>query len=170
MECRRIQDETKSVLEYLAAEFQQQLSFADQELTQTQEILQSAIDTLTDSFTRINDNLWAIGKVADHDAAKTMHRLSVQLENEIDSAVRCLQFQDLTRQLVDHASHRINSMQHALAEITTMSDERHDNTASFIDYLYHHKESIFVKVASIDQRKSNPVSQGHMGSGDIDLF
>lgn len=170
MECRRIQDETRSVLEYLAAEFQQQLTFAGQELIQTQAILQSAVDTLTESFTRIHDGIWMIGQTASHETEPAIQHLSAQLETEIDSAVRSLQFQDLTRQLVEHAAHRITAMQNALADIKNMAEESHDNTASFIDYLYRHKESVLTKVASIDQHKSNPVAQSHMGSGESELF
>jgi hypothetical protein len=174
LDFRIVQRETISVFEYLADEFQKQLGYADRELGQTQILLQDAIETLTESFCRIHVGVEAIAdrvrETAQQSGDESVQELSAQLENDINTAIRSLQFQDMTRQLVDHAIHRISAMNHALADIKTMSEERHEDWPSFIDYLYRHKESILMKVASLDERKTNPVSQGHMGSGDIDLF
>jgi hypothetical protein len=177
-----IQDETQAVLEYLADEFRKQLQFADRELIQTQELLSDAIDTLAACFDGIQGSI-DCGAQGVREPAPERESLghsipfgdpargcSRQLETHINTAIRTLQFQDIANQLIDHAMHRVSAMNDALTDIKTMSEEQHTDPTSFIDYLYRHKESILRKVANLDERKTNPVSQGHMGTGEIELF
>jgi hypothetical protein len=196
-----VERETQAVLDYLAEEFQKQFDYADRELSQTQELLRDAIDTLTISFSSIYGNLNAQQSLArtisqesgdpaecpemeeagceevaqnrSEDSPKIVDKvleISCQLDIDINTAIRTLQFQDLTNQLIGHAVHRISAMNNALSDIKSVSLSEEGGSDGFIDYLCRHREAILRKVANLDERKPNPVSQGHMGTGDIDLF
>jgi len=176
--------ETQSVLRYMAVEFSRQLQFSDNELTQTQSLLKDAIDTLTECFSGINEQL------AQHPGIRLSHLSrrekqskegdsspltaepeyagTSELEQLLNTAVRTLQFQDLTKQLVDHALHRVTAMRGVLGEIQAASETQ--NWASLAELLEHLRESIARHVAIIDEHKTNPVSQGHMRTGEIELF
>lgn len=176
--------ETQSVLRYMAVEFSRQLQFSDNELTQTQSLLKDAIDTLTECFSGIHEQL------AQHPGIRLAHLSgratqkkvgeaspltaepeyagTSELEQLLNTAVRTLQFQDLTKQLVDHALHRVTAIRGVLSEIQTASEAQ--NWASLAELLEHLRESIARHVAIIDEHKTNPVSQGHMSTGEIELF
>jgi hypothetical protein len=61
-------------------------------------------------------------------------------------------------------------MNDTLADIKSLSAKAPVDSNGFIDQLCRQKESILHKVANLDEHKTNPVSQGHMGTGEIELF
>jgi len=182
-DCLAVQDETQAVLTCLAEEFGKQLHYAHRELNQTQELLNDAINTLIACVTSIHRSVDAItggvrrtaaesqasGKPTSP-AVKTVLNISDQLEANINTAIRTLQFQDITTQLIDHAIHRVSAMNDTLADIKSLSAKAPVDSNGFIDQLCRQKESILHKVANLDEHKTNPVSQGHMGTGEIELF
>ena len=187
----RIQQETQGVFLCLAEEFDKQLQFAENELTQTQGLLKDAVDTLTACFSGIHEKLC---KPPGADAASLLtgdgnqpqessksHDGSPGPENEgmaglsdseleflLNTAIRTLQFQDLTKQLIDHALHRVAAMRVVMNDIKSVSEGQY--RMSFAELLNHHRASIEHNVANIDEHKTNPVSQGHMMTGEIELF
>lgn len=175
--------EAQCVLESLTDELSKQLQFAGQDLTQTQQLLTDAIDTLTACFTSIHVHVDSIARdmgqiIADSKAPDEVMTAAVgyistvsdQLGNDINTAVRVLQFEDIATQLIDHAIHRVSTMNEALSDIKLSLSEAPPETTSYIDQLCRQKEQIFQKLISLDQYKTNPVSQAHMGAGEIELF
>jgi cysteinyl-tRNA synthetase len=174
----QLQQEMQAVLAYLAVEFRKQLQYADRELSQAQDLLRDAIETLTTCFLGIHRNVQAViegvGNAiearGEAGQLETVLKISDQLQTDLHTAIRTLQFQDLTFQLIDHAMHRVSAMNDALSDIQSGLEEERGDTARFVGHLCRHKESILKRVANLDEHKTNPVAQGHMGVGDIELF
>jgi methyl-accepting chemotaxis protein len=75
-----------------------------------------------------------------------------QLNDQVGDAVRCLQFQDMTSQLMDHVSRRLDGIEEAL----TISGQQ---------------SSLGNSLQALGERLAHsPVRQTAMDSGSIDLF
>lgn len=177
----RARTEIQEVLRCLTRTFALQFRQADLELTQTQALLKDAIERLTASFSNIHAHVGAQHKLALTRAVRQEERgrdeaidqaldISIVLEQDINAAIRSLQFQDISTQLLEHAKRRLWAMGEVLADIETLASEAQDESLDFIDHLYRHKEAILHKASLIDERNDSPVSQGHMETGDIELF
>jgi hypothetical protein len=178
---RTAREETQAVLNCLAEAFQTQLQQADLELEQTQSLLKDAIEHLTASFSNIHNHVSTQHRLAltqaahpqngDKDAAIDQAlEISLTLEQDINTAIRSLQFQDISSQLIEHARHRLWAMNEALGDVDVLAGDGEDESLDFIDNLYRHKETIMLKVSLLDEQKTNPVSQGKMDTGEIELF
>lgn len=173
-----IQDEMHAVLEYLAVEFHKQLQYAGRELNQTQELLNDAIGTLTACFAAIHRNVDAVIEdvedlAAARDETEAVEKrlnISSQLQADLHIAIRTLQFQDLTSQSIAHATLRVSAMKDVLSDIRSRLEQGRGDSANSMHDLYRCKESILQAVVNLDEHKTNPVSQGHMGVGEIELF
>lgn len=180
-----VQCEMQNLIACLAGEFRKQFHYANRELMQSQDLLADAINTLTTSFTSIHDQvnsqrtLALTGTAGNRQdsvlpasAGNPADALPVadDLDKEITTAIRALQFQDLTTQLLDHALHRIAAMDQALSELPSISVVNPSDSAELIVTIEQAKATIMNDLANLDEHKTNPVSQGHMGTGDIELF
>jgi hypothetical protein len=177
----RAREEMQEALHCLARTFALQFRQADLELTRTQALLKDAIEHLTASFSSIHAHVAAQRKLA---LTSAVHQgeesrdeaidqaldISIVLERDLDVAIRSLQFQDISTQLLEHAKRRLWAMGEVLSDIDILVGEAQDEALDFIDHLYRHKDAILHKASLIDEQNNGPVSQEHMGIGDIELF
>ena len=107
----------------------------------------------------------------------TTDQLSIitnQTEADVRIAITSLQFQDLATQLIVHVGSRVDSLEkimHSIAHIS-MTQTRHDpdSLSDFAQHLNYFKHAIDEASELMAKSRHNPVSQTHMGAGEIDLF
>ncbi len=125
-------------------------------------ISKERVGTMLDSVRGLNQHV--------NDAVQKITLISQEVGGEVGRTVTSLQFQDLVTQLLARVGDRMLAMSEALQEI----DQVQNATASIHDlpslsqYLQRY-ETVLDK-AKAAPNGAGPVSQGHMASGDIDLF
>ena len=128
-----------------AAELQDHLMTATNDLDRLQHLLAEACDTLLQSFHGASERMQALGEAAH---AETV----AQIQTRLGQAVMALQFQDMASQLIHHTSRRLRSCADRIAQEAMGDDE--DGEA-------------IVEAAPL---RPNPVVQDDMSAGSIDLF
>jgi methyl-accepting chemotaxis protein len=88
-----------------------------------------------------------------------------QVAQEVNAAVRALQFQDMTSQLIDHTLSRVKTMRGIITSIHEAMRDAEDPNAGLAAARSRLRES-----AEVARKRSNPVGQESMQSGDIELF
>ena len=88
-----------------------------------------------------------------------------QVAQEVNAAVRALQFQDMTSQLIDHTLSRMHTMRGIIASIHEAMRDAESPNAGLLAARNRLRES-----AEAARKRSNPVGQESMQSGDIELF
>jgi hypothetical protein len=130
-----------------AAELQDHLMTATNDLDRLQNLLSEACDTLLQSFHGASERMQALGE-APHAAAETV----AQVQARLGQAVMALQFQDMASQLIHHTSRRLRSCADRIAQEAMGDDEDGEGV---------------VEDAPL---RPNPVVQEDMNAGSIDLF
>jgi methyl-accepting chemotaxis protein len=104
------------------------------------------------------------------DAVQKITLISQEVGGEVGRTVTSLQFQDLVTQLLARVCDRIHAMSEALQEIDRVQGAAASiqDLPSLSQYLQSY-EAVIAK-AKAAPKGAGPVSQGHMASGDIDLF
>ena len=128
-----------------AAELQDHLMTATNDLDRLQNLLAEACDTLLQSFHGAAERMQALSEAH---AAETV----AQVQARLGQAVMALQFQDMASQLIHHTSRRLRNCADRIAQDTMGDDE--DGPA-------------LVEDAPL---RPNPVVQEDMSAGSIDLF
>jgi len=133
-----------------AADLQDHLMTATNDLDRLQTLLEHACDVLAQSFYGASEQLKALMEAqATHDGqADAYPRLMAQL----GGAVTALQFQDMASQLINHTNRRLRSCADQIARVAMGDDE--DGAA-------------VVEEAPL---RPNPVTQDEMDAGSIELF
>lgn len=98
-------------------------------------------------------------------AAREIDFHAGQVGSGVNTAVTALQFQDMTSQLIAHAQARIEAIRTA-AEDSAAAFSAANDVASGLAQATEHMQAL----AKVDSKRSNPVSQDSMGTGDIELF
>jgi methyl-accepting chemotaxis protein len=98
-------------------------------------------------------------------AVQHIDALAAQVGQEVNLAVRALQFQDLTTQLVDHTAQRLETVREIIAGMDRAMHAIDDISTGLP--AAHQRVRETVRKAS---ERSSPVSQVSMQSGDIELF
>jgi hypothetical protein len=130
-----------------AAELQDHLMTATNDLDRLQHLLSEACDTLLLSFHGAAAGMQAIGEPPPAVAAEL-----AEVRARIGQAVMALQFQDMASQLIAHTSRRLRNCADRIAQESMGDDE--DGPA-------------LVEEAPL---RPNPVVQEDMSAGSIDLF
>jgi hypothetical protein len=130
-----------------AAELQDHLMTATNDLDRLQNLLSEACDTLLQSFHGASERMQALGE-APQAAAETV----AQVQARLGQAVMALQFQDMASQLIHHTSRRLRSCADRIAQEAMGDDEDGEGV---------------VEDAPL---RPNPVVQEDMNAGSIDLF
>jgi len=130
-----------------AAELQDNLMTATNDLDRLQHLLSEACDTLLSSFHGAAEGMNAIGEPPAAIAAEW-----ADVRQRIGQAVMALQFQDMASQLIAHTSRRLRSCADRIAQESMGDDE--DGPA-------------LIEEAPL---RPNPVVQEDMSAGSIDLF
>jgi len=127
----------------LAAEMQDHLLTASNDLQRLQTLLSDACDTLSSSFFSANADIEGL--------ATSLDNLE-QVRAHLSRAITALQFQDMATQLIAHTNQRLRSCADRLAADAFGGDE--DGAA-------------VIEAAPL---RPNPVTQDEMDAGSVELF
>jgi hypothetical protein len=132
-----------------AAELQDHLMTATNDLDRLQHLLAEACDTLLQSFHGASERMQTL---SDAPAVAAAADTVAQVQARLGQAVMALQFQDMASQLIHHTSRRLRNCADRIAQEAMGDDE--DGPA-------------LVEDAPL---RPNPVVQEDMSAGSIDLF
>jgi hypothetical protein len=107
------------------------------------------------------DSLLEVTRIAGNIAAKT------------STAVSALQFEDIVRQVADHAEQKVVRLEQLIACVTSQLDsiESSESTESYGARLDAVRSEIAAAIAAFHtQRPRKPAEQRSMAVGEIDLF
>ena len=155
------------------------------ELGQVGTLVGDAIKTLVESFNNLNgqvaeqENLVQIivAEVLDSNDKELeqvgrISELSQQINQNVVSATRSLQFDDIVQQLVTHSHHRTERMEQLFAGLTKKLSELKvldpQDTTQIAKYIEAMQEEINRFRVALE--KTNPVKQTSMGAGKAELF
>lgn len=129
-----------------AADLQDHLMTASNDLDRLQTLLEHACETLAQSFYGATEQVQAL---MDAGAVNgNAHRLMEQL----GGAVTALQFQDMASQLINHTNRRLRSCADQIARVAMGDDDEG------------------MAVVEEPPARPNPVTQDEMDAGSIELF
>ena len=135
-----------------AADLQDHLMVASNDLARLQRLLSDACDSLLNHFHGANGELRSVlddGATAPtRDSAPQLHKA---LEH-MSGAITAMQFQDMASQLVEHTTRRLRNCADRLAQ-QTMGDDEDGETV--------------IEAAPL---RPNPVTQDEMEAGSVELF
>ena len=133
----------------IAADLQDHLMVACNDLDRLQVLLSGACDALMESFRGASEQL---GMQRRRNSQRELASVLVHVQQQLASAVTALQFQDMTSQLIQHTHKRLRSCADRLACEIFADDEDGE--------------------AMVEQEplRPNPVTQGEMDAGSIELF
>lgn len=107
------------------------------------------------------------------DNMERITKCSEEIDANVSAAVRSLQFEDIIRQLAEHAQGILNDADEMLqANSIELSglDMKKLSSQQFLGYL--EKGAVRLKTAKdeLEQKRKKPVAQTSMSSGDVELF
>jgi methyl-accepting chemotaxis protein len=132
------------------------LSVASTDMTYTLQSKQRVQDTLA-QIEGLNQTMGS--------AVQNIDALAERVSHEVNTAVRALQFQDMTSQLVNHAARRIETVQEIISGMDLAVHDIHDLSTGLP--AAHQRVRETVRKAS---ERMNPVRQENIDSGGIELF
>ncbi len=135
----------------LAAELQDHLLSAGNDLDRLQRLLSDASEALMTSFYGANASLNGLLHQAAALPHVDTHALHDAMQN-LAAAVTALQFQDMASQLIHHTHHRLRSCADQLAR-EAMGGDDEDET-----------------IVEAPPARPNPVTQDEMDAGSVELF
>jgi hypothetical protein len=138
----------------VAAELQDHLMSATNDLDRLHTLLSDACDTLMQRFASATEQIHAL--IDAHRGSGTDPRDSAAylvLMQQMGGAVTALQFQDMASQLIVHTNHRLRSCVDTLAREAFGEDD--EDGASIVE---------------APPLRPNPVTQAEMDAGSIELF
>lgn len=133
-----------------AADLQEHLMTASNDLDRLQDLLSHACDTLMERFQAALQDIAVLNAHTRHgqEAAGALE----QARHNLSSAVTALQFQDMASQLIHHTHRRLRSCADRLAMEVMGNDEDGDC------------------ILEAPPLRPNPVTQSEMDAGSIELF
>jgi hypothetical protein len=132
-----------------AADLQDHLMTASNDLERLQTLLATACDVLAQSFYGATEQLQTL---MDDEAAPGRADVYPRVMQHLGGAVTALQFQDMASQLINHTNRRLRSCADQIARVA-MGDDEDGETV--------------VEEAPL---RPNPVTQDEMDAGSIELF
>lgn len=134
-----------------AAEVQDDLLVASNDLERLQRLLNDASDSLIGHFYAASDQLRTVLKLSAAHPELDVPQLHRTMEH-VAGAITAMQFQDLASQLIDHTGRRLRGCADRLAREVMGDDE--DGPA----------------VVETVPLRPNPVTQDEMDAGSVELF
>ncbi len=135
----------------VAAELQDHLMVASNDLERLQRLIGDAGDSLLGHFHGVTGELQALLTTAGQHPQLAAAPLNKAMQH-MAGAIIAMQFQDMATQLVDHTTQRLRSCVDRLASDTMGDDE--DGAA----------------VVAMAPLRPNPVTQDEMDAGSVELF
>lgn len=118
------------------------------------------LDATSEQITRMD------GQMAE--SLDQLHQGVMVLAGHVGDAIRSMQFQDLTTQLMTHIGYRLQGVMEALARAEQSKDESGSVPAESADQLRDTLNDLFGQLR--EKLARNPVSQDSMSSGSVELF
>ena len=119
---------------------------------QSKQLLMNSMDNADSMNARMEEAMQGLGDIAN------------RIEQDVNSAVTNLQFQDMSTQLVDHTKKRITAIEQVFEKAAQIESADFSNRSILL-------EEIAAILADADHNgQKNPVRQESMDSGDIELF
>jgi len=135
-----------------AADLQDHLMTATNDLDRLQALLAHCCDELMQSFYGCHEQVQALMQDSSLGHADAYHERIEQLSHRLGGAVTALQFQDMASQLINHTHQRLRSCADQIARVT-MGDDEDGET-----------------VVADAPLRPNPVTQDEMDAGSVTLF
>jgi hypothetical protein len=135
-----------------AADLQDHLMVASNDLERLQRLLTDACDSLLGHFYGATGELRQLLHVAAAQPDVDTGKLNTAMDH-MAGAITAMQFQDMASQLVDHTTRRLRNCADRLAR-DTMGDDDEDGDAVVADM----------------PLRPNPVTQDEMDAGSVELF
>jgi len=172
--------ELQRLLSRVSEHGSQHLHDAEDDLEQTLFLLEQAIKTLSGAFMQISqlvslEQKTVDGLLAKHGVATNqtdLPSLRERIDQEVNTAITGLQFQDLTSQLITRSMKRISG----LRDLLTVLANHGNDSCSILEYesaeqlLKEMHHSLSEKSGAIKDGLRQEVKQKHMVSGDIEFF
>lgn len=138
----------------LAADLQDHLMMATNDLDRLHTLLADACDTLMQRFYNATEQIHALMDAHSSDGDDKRDSVAYQnLMKELGAAVTALQFQDMASQLIVHTNHRLRSCVDTLAQEAFGDDDEDGQSA-----------------VEAPPQRPNPVTQSEMDAGSVELF
>lgn len=155
------------------------------ELGQVSTLVGDAIKTLVESFNNLNGQVAEQENLIQFIVAEVLNssdqeleqlgrisELSQQINQNVASAIRSLQFEDIVQQLVTHSHRRTKQMEQLFAGLTKKLSElkvvEPQDSTQIAKYLEAMQEEINRFRVALE--KTNPVKQTSIGAGKAELF
>ena len=112
------------------------------------------------------------------DGAREIGEISHSVSLQVGAAVTSMQFQDMTTQIIDTVTRRLDGMDNLITSLTTLDGESgqglHSCDVCEIEGREHHlhqlRQMLTSATETIRHSQHNPVSQQSMEDGEIELF
>lgn len=138
----------------LAADLQDHLMMATNDLDRLHTLLADACDTLMHRFYNATEQIHSLMDAHSTDGDDKRDSVAYQgLMQQLGAAVTALQFQDMASQLIVHTNHRLRSCVDTLAR-EAFGDDDEDGQS----------------VVEAPPLRPNPVTQAEMDAGSVELF
>lgn len=157
------------------------LTEVETDLVQTQLLLEEAIDKLSDSFMAIHSvvaqrqesiNVLIAGGMPSAEDSARLARMAAEIGEHVNAAITCMQFQDMTSQLIDRTLKRVTGLREFLGTLGAHGAGvlPESDSEQIVELLS--KISMALAIQSLELRSvlRKAVNQQHMESGDIELF
>ncbi len=159
----------------------QHLTEVETDLLQTGLLLEEAIEKLSFNFMAIHEavtaeqetiNLLLDGGTPEPEARARLQALQGQVASHVNAAITCMQFQDMTSQLLDRTLKRVTGLREFLGTLSAHGAEMLPESDNEEIVALLGKVSMALAIQSLELRSvlRKAVSQQHLESGDIELF
>jgi hypothetical protein len=157
------------------------LTEVETDLIQTELLLEEAIDKLTASFMAIHgavisrqatiDLLLAGGVPSDEDSAR-LKEMAGEIGGHVNSAITSMQFQDMTKQLIDRTIKRVSGLREFLGTLGAHGADVVPESGSeeIVELLSKVRMALAIQSLELRSVLRKVVNQQHLESGDIELF
>lgn len=178
---RLIGNQLKIMLSGLSKHGVQHISEMENDLLQTNVLLEEAIGKLVASFMAIHGALsvqreliegLASGRVPNPETVAGIVTISEDVERHITDAITSMQFQDMTRQLVERTLKRVAGLRGIMASLGSCGVGLPSNpgVGEIVAVLRSINKQLALQNDELNQMLWKTVRQKHMDSGDIELF
>lgn len=171
----------KRLLSGVSAHGHQQLTEVETDLLQTKLLLEEAVDKLTGSFMAIHntvgarqgaiDRLLAGGAASAEDRAH-LATMAGEIGAHVNTVITCMQFQDMTSQLIDHTLKRVSGLREFLGTLGEQGADMLPDSGSkeIVERLGRVSVALATQSLELGSVLRKSVEQQHLESGDIELF
>lgn len=132
------------------------------------------MDLTLKSRDRITDLMEEINHVNDEVTTQMRHVSSIsgRISENVATAVRSLQFEDMTKQLLDHMERRLACLQSIVQAVRSLCDVEFDNTKeNALEERLGSLRQVIAEARHVEEAGGKgPVQQQDMASGDVELF